>query len=190
MKIIINYDFVKELQNANKPFGPMKIVKNNIYTNYRLVLPLYIALDAAVLATKGMQSFINNIGFQAFLIKVPDFLAATAIYKGTGYDPYKIQAESKLLKLSDELNNINISTDYDLLLKSVYYDHKVKINLDENKLPIITSKKYVLVPTHSYSGEIEEVSIEQEHIVGNEEYILSVGTPQKIRRLVPIKSSI
>lgn len=28
MKIIINYDFVKELQNANKPLSPMKIVKN------------------------------------------------------------------------------------------------------------------------------------------------------------------
>lgn len=190
MKIIINYDFIKELQNANKPFDPMKIVKNNIFTNYRLVLPLYITLDAIILARGDIQSLINNIGLQAFLLKVPDFLAAITIYKETGYDPYKIKAESKLLKLADEFNNINVTTDYDLLLQSVYYDHIVRINLDENKVPIITSKKYVLVPAHSYSGDIEEVSIEQEHIIGNKEYILSVGTPQKARRLVSIKSSI
>ena len=106
-------------------------------------------------------------------------------YKIAKADPYKVRSESRLTKLAKDFSDNYIDTDYELLLQSQYYDRTMKVSLNESKIPIITSKKYILVPTNSYSGEIID-----EHVLGTKEYVLSVGTPKKVRKLVPAKANI
>ncbi len=40
-------------------------------------------------------------------------------------------------------------------------------------------KKYILVPTYDYLGEIQSTSILQEHVVGSKIYVLSLGSEAK-----------
>ena len=100
-----------------------------------------------------------------------------------GGDRYAIDATSRLNTLVSQLNDLNVNTDYDLLLQSEHYETKYKIKLNEKKLPYLLESKYIMVPTYSYSGEIKDTSILQEHVVGSKEYVLSLGSPQKKLKL-------
>lgn len=191
MKIIINYDFVEALKDANQPYGTMKILRNNIYNHLKINFPVMLVTSIGLNATPERMANIPYVFVgSAIIFEGTQLLANYVSYKITNNDIYKLAAEIRLLKLSANLINNNISTDYNLLLQSEYYDHITKLSLDDKKTPIITSKKYILVPTYTYSGDIEDTSIEQEHVLGTKDYVLSVGTPRRVRKLVPVKSNI
>jgi len=46
-------------------------------------------------------------------------------------------------------------------------------------------KKYINVPVYDSIGDIKTVSIEQEHIIGSKQYVLSLGSPNQVRSLAP-----
>ena len=43
--------------------------------------------------------------------------------------------------------------------------------------------KYILVPTYDFNNNIKNTSILQEHIVGTDKYVLSIGSPKKELKL-------
>ena len=191
MKILINYDFVEALRDVNEPFGPMKIMRNDIYKHLKIDYPFWLLLDTIYLTSSQSQDIKvipGMIATQIILCESLHIALPYASYKKDKKDIYKIESEERLKKLVRSFNDNYISTDYDLLLKSEYYEHITKLEINENKLPFINSKKYILVPTYTCSGIIEETSIEQEHILGTKEYSLSIGTPSKVRKLVLSRS--
>ena len=191
MKIMINYDFVEALRNVNEPFGPMKVVRNNIYQHLKINYPLVFAFDT-IYCTLGNRLDILPVmlGVNVLITEGIPIASAYMANKVVGGDLYKKMSELKLAKLVSEFNNNYISTDYYLLLQSEYYDHIMEVNTSDNKMPVIVSKKYVLVPTYTYSKDVEDTSIEQEHVLGTNDYVLSVGTPKKARKLVLAKSNV
>ncbi len=191
MKIMINYDFVEALRNVNEPFGPMKVVRNNMYQHLKFNYPLVLTFDT-IYCTLGNRLDILPwmLGVNVLITEGIPIASAYMANKVVGGDLYKKMSEVKLAKLVSEFNNNYISTDYDLLLQSEYYDHIMEVNTSDNKMPVIVSKKYVLVPTYTYSKDVEDTSIEQEHVLGTTDYVLSVGTPKKARKLVLAKSNV
>ena len=81
--------------------------------------------------------------------------------------------------MARQLNDLNVKTDYELLLESELYKKEYKIQVNEKKLPYIAESKYIMVPTHSFNGNMTETSILQEHVVGSKKYVLSLGSPKK-----------
>ena len=74
---------------------------------------------------------------------------------------------------------MQLRTDYDSLLQSELYEKHYKVEVNEGILPKLVEEKYVLVPGRIFRGEMEDISVLQEHVVGREEYVLSLGSPSK-----------
>ena len=176
MKLVINYDFFNAVLDVNEGFTPMKIVRNN-KKGIVLGVPSFFTMNYVLI--RSLPDSIKILGLQTL-----SFFALNYVYKFYyGYDPYKEASIDRLRKLSYKLNDIFVNTDYDLLLKSEIIKKEHKIHLNEDKIPDLLENKYVLVPTYDFNGNIKNTSILQEHIVGSNEYVLSVGSPKKELKL-------
>lgn len=174
MKIIVNYDLIDKIKDVNEPLNIFKLIRNNKYMYLTYHLPIFILTNYFI--------FQDNVYQQMMAIPM-QYLASFSVElysaKKLGVDRYHQKAELKLMELSHLLNEINIRTDYELLLESEVYDKKYKIRLNEKKLPEIVESKYIMIQTRTFTGDTKDTSIEQEHVVGSKEYILSLGSPNK-----------
>ena len=75
-----------------------------------------------------------------------------------------------------------------MLLQSEVYDKRIKIDLNESKIPLLMQEKYVFVPAYGFDGKEKEVSLLQEHEIGSRTYVLSVGEPEKQYRRVLVNA--
>lgn len=123
------------------------------------------------------QSVISNLS----ALNVGFVISKKIVSKICGYDvdPYREKAYNNLSHLVLQLSDLNVHTTYDLLLESEQYHKTHKIFLNENKLPSLLEKKYILVLTYDYLGEIQSTSILQEHVVSSKIYVLSLGSSTK-----------
>lgn len=183
MKLIINYDFIEAVYNAKEKFSLSKSWHNNAMKHLDIVpLVLVICAISGSDINATMLSATASYGIFSSMDLLTDFLA----YKVTGDDIYELKASEKLKKLVKKLEDLNIRTDYDSLLQSELYEKHYKVEVNEGILPKLVEEKYVLVPGRIFRGEMEDISVLQEHVVGREEYVLSLGSPSKktSRRLV------
>ena len=178
MKLVINYDFIDKIKDVNENYGVMKIVRNRKrYLVFHLT-PLCIAVDLPICLI-GKESALIVFVSQAISYFMIEYFA----YRQVG-DFYKEMAINKLHRLVTLLKDININTSYDLLLKAEVYEKKYKIHLNEDKILEIIESKYILIPTYNYYGEVRDTSILEEHVIGSNDYILSLGSPEKKLKLV------
>ena len=173
MKLVINYDFYSAIKDSNEPMGIMKMVRNNKEWVY-IWVPTWMIININTSNGNLLEALaITGIEYTNLA------MVSTAFEKLIGIDRYKLKADRNLKILASQLKDLNISTDYNLLLKSELYEKKTKVILNEEKFPQMIQSKYILVPTYNYNGDIKEVSIEQEHVVGSKEYVLSLGKPSR-----------
>lgn len=176
MKIVINYDLIKEIQNAKEPFTFVKDIKNR--PKYYICMEvLFTSMDFLSPNFSLPQSVLSNL----LVLNVGFVISKKIVSKICGYDvdPYSGKAYNNLSRLVPQLSDLNVHTTYDLLLESEQYHKTHKIFLNENKLPYMLEKKYILVPTYDSLGEIQSSFILQEHVVGSKIYVLSLGSPTK-----------
>ena len=178
MKLVINFDFINAVLDVNQKFGPFKIIRNNKKRWFMVNFPFYMIIDCVVL--KKASSVYTALSFQFFLLIIKELMIKSII----GKDIYKEESIKKLKILSSSLKKLNINTDYDLLLSSTLYSRKYKINFNKDEIPNILESKYILVPTNDFNNSVKEVSILQEHNVGSNTYVLSIGSPKKEFSLV------
>ena len=184
MKLVINYDFIDKIKDVNENYGVMKIVRNRKrYLVFHLT-PLCIVVDLPIYLM-GKESALIVFVSQAISYFMIEYMA----YKQVG-DFYKEEAINKIKQLVTLLKDINVDTSYDLLLKSEVYEKKYKIHLNEDKIPEIIESKYILVPTYDFNGKIRDTSILEEHVVGSNNYILSLRSPEKKLKLIYANSRV
>lgn len=175
MKLIINYDFVEKVKDVKQPFGPLKIARNNKY-RYAFYLSSWSIINIAT--SDSFPNFLSislmDIAFIMGYMSV-EMLMSALLKK----DIYAEPASKKLMELSRLLNSAHINTDYDLLLNSELYKTEYKFDFNKEKLISIMQSKYVMVPIHSYNGEVKPISIVQEHVMGSNDYELSFGSPKR-----------
>lgn len=177
MKLLINYDFFEEILNAKEPVGPLKIIRNNKRRWAKFNLPLYTAFNFAF--GNNITQNLCLLAIQFGLLTTIESISSLITKKICGEDFYTAKAIVNLKKLLIQLNDLNIKTDYDLLLDSKPYKREYKIKLNEKKLPIVLESKYIMVPTYNFNGDVKDTSILQEHVVGSKKYVLSLGSPKK-----------
>ena len=177
MKLMINYDFFNAIRNVNEPFGPLKIIRNE-KVKYSAFFPIWYLIGN--MFNEDFQSNMLSICFSYGIVMSMDLLTGSILK----FDKYENISSMNLKKLVPRLADINIKTDYELLRQSELYQKQYKVELDENKIPFLMENKYILVPTYSYSGEIVDTSILQEHEIGTKTYTLSMGEPEKRYRAV------
>lgn len=178
MKLVINYDFFNAIKDVNEGFTPMKIVRNNKKVLVTYSFPIWFILDYSVFRNLSTTLKVVLLQFIAF------YMGGEYIIKLLlGKDIYEEKSRERLKMLVSKLKDLNVNTDYKLLIESELQEKKYKIHLNESKIPEIIENKYILVPTYNFNGNIKHTSINQEHIVGTNEYVLSIGSPEKKLKL-------
>lgn len=165
MKLIINYDLINEISNANTGINIKRIyAKMGIYMGTLLTLNI-----AATLA--GSESAPTNITF--------GIVNGIIIFGGSEFalkDFTKEAAEKRLRTLVPTLSKINIYTDLDSLKSARLY--KTQYRIDKDEKPSIIQTKFIMLPTTNMLNA-DEVSLQQDHKIGSKEYVLSIGEPKK-----------
>lgn len=186
MKLTINYDLIKRIQEAKGEF----VLQRCIERTFTDGLPTFLISNSLIL-TMGMLANIEPRIISETLIRAN--LGGIGFYLGSELlilEKFKKQlAELELLKLSLLLKDINVSTSYDLLLDTELYHTEYKLGNDENKFKGIIQNKYFDIPTYN-DGKIETTSVKQEHILGSKQYVLSTGSPNKQKVLKPAFNAI
>lgn len=172
MKLVINYDLIEKIQEAKTGFALTKTAKS------------IMKHTAFISSFSLIDNFILGYPFETFLFEVLfGFTFETFIYGTNDLILAKINKELaiKLLKLlSIRLKDIDITTNYELLLES--YKYQTNYNISFDKIPQVEQKKYIMIPVIE-NGEEKELSLLQEHIIGTDKYILSCGEPIKVFKL-------
>lgn len=178
MKLIINYDLMNAICNVNEPLTLFKIIRNSKVRYLTFNIPWCLFLD--FLMGPGSFGFLGTLGLQMGLIGMGD-TGLDLLYKNIyGVDQYARKSTLDLKKLVVQLEDLQVSTDYNLLLESKVYQKNYKVEISKNQLPHIAESKYILVPSYTYSGDRTDTSLLQEHIVGSKEYVLSLGSPKRV----------
>lgn len=176
MKLVINYDFFNAVLNVNENFTPLKLVRNNkrLYSMY--YLPFF--LIGNFLSTNSLVTVLKELIIEYGFVIGTELLA----FSLSKTDIYKNKSISDLKKLAGDLRKLFVKTDYDLLLNSELNSKKIKININKEVFNIM-EHKYILVPSYDFNNNIKMTSILQEHVIGSDEYILSIGSPSKSLKL-------
>lgn len=177
MKIIVNYDLMERIKDSNEDFN-FRILRKRFkkVTHY---YPLWFLVSLAI--NKEIDDSFIVTATSAALYLASTLVADILANKIFG-DVERKQAIYDLRKLSILLSKINVKTSYELLQKAESYNINHSIRLDENKLPHIYQAKYIKVPTYD-DGNVKDVSILQEHVIGTNKYVLSTGSPIKVYKL-------
>jgi len=181
MKIIINYDLLSKVSEANSGFALDKSIKHILKCSLvveSICIPIYVA---------GNYSFVDiikdaskTLAFQSLWCMIIDLL----------FSKFEKQiALEQLKKLTKELKNININTNYELLLNSYKDQTRYKLEKNNSFIPKIKQEKYIIVPINE-NGEEKEISILQEHVIGSRNYVLSRGTCVKQKSLKLVFNSL
>lgn len=184
-QLIINYDMMKKIKDIKEPYGPLKLIRNRKNVWLTIHFPTFLVVDTLLLHTPIDGNLPLTLGYQFGIITVIELIS----FKALGNDIFKDRAKKQLSFLSLELQNLDIKTNYDLLLESKQYSQEYHIEFNDGKLPSIVQSKYILVPTFEKdnNGNNKEESILQEHVIGSNIYTLSLGEPPKILKLIPKK---
>lgn len=173
MKLVINFDFFNTICNINEPFNGFRIIKDRSIRFSKTTMPFLFLLDCAFLDCNFISVF--NWLFLQYLI---DLGYGIVDCMDCDEEDYKKSDIKKIMSLVKSFRDINISTDYELLLQSQLYSKNYNINTKVKGLFDILEEKYFEVFVYDYKGDIDTVSIKQEHVVGSKEYVLSLGKPK------------
>ena len=99
-------------------------------------------------------------------------------------DIYKEKSDKRLRELIISLKNNNIDTDYDLIRKSKISSKIYNLRINEKKIPEIIESKYILMPAYYFMNNIVDTPILQEHAIGSNKYILSIGSRPQEKKLI------
>jgi hypothetical protein len=171
MKILINYDLINALRNVNEPLSPFKVLRNEKYSYLKCYIPLYLGIDSIISPPSNIMSIL--------FLQMAYAISFDCVLANLQHDHYKGDSKDNLLRLSNQLNDLNVKTNYELLSKSNYDGKVINLEFNKNKIPSLVETKYILVPSYDYKGDIKDTRITQEHELGTHEYVLSLGSKQK-----------
>lgn len=182
MKIIINYDLIDKIKEAETGFSLIRTTKTVLIKSTTALVGFFLV---SLCFKNSFQTLAKN-SFYAFSI----YLAAYWLLEATNIKKNKIKALEEIKRLAIQLKELNICTEQELLMNSSTYkkEHKL-VNKENSIIPKIKQKKYIMVPIYD-NGEIKEISLLQEHIIGSKYYVISYGEPNKQKVFRPAFGSI
>lgn len=179
MKITVNFDLMDMLNETQTGISLKKTTKRVFgwsIVSFSIIQTLNVTLGQDV-------NTLNNMAC-AFLPQATMQLLMDLILS----KPRKNLGCIRISRLLSELSKIDVYTEPKLLLNSYKYKTEYELIKSDSKIPLVQQKKYIMVPSY-VNGEENEVSLLQEHIIGSNDYDLSLGEPKKVLKLAinPIK---
>jgi len=167
MKIQINYELFEKIADAKTGFSLKR------FSLSVLKASCFVTLVSIPLEGSSLQRFLYSLMFQTTF---------QGMFFGFVIPPtVKANALSVLKDLAVKLNRIDVPTNVDLLQEAYKYETEYKINTDSS-VPKIQKNTYFMVPIQE-NGQQKEVSLVEEHIVGEKSYTISHGSPSKVLKL-------
>ena len=181
-KLEINYDFIDKINESEGKYKLKRLVKE---------FPYNLFLTAGFVTRDSILYFTDQITLEEALGKVAsDVIIYGVIVFGIGSMYYVLKdrilgstreerAESELLGLVTQLNNLNIKVNLDLLKEANVYHKKYSL-LKDGRVGIMR-ERYIEVPTYDNSNNTNTTtaSIKEEHVMGTRKYVLTLDTPKK-----------
>lgn len=162
MKLTVNYDLINRIKESKKGFCLSKTIKHNI----SLTLPFTLTF---LLFKENKLDYLIYFIISNSILSFIDFLRSPN---------EKVMQDSNcdLDLLVDKLYKLDIRTTMSLLQESkVIQTNYEIIKYRDDKLPVLTQKKYITIPLSNGHEE----TILQEHVFGDDSYELSVQEPTK-----------
>lgn len=175
-ELIIHYDLVDKINTANGNVNYKTILLKKLKKHIMALgvagasFPFFIDID-----NKEFWKYLLPVGIGSFCIHSVADIISDYVSREKNAD----NAYSDLAELASKLSKRDFNTTPDLIKESVLTDTEYE--------PLFMLKKYILVPNLIGIGkDIKETSILQEHLIGSKDYILSIGSPVKSYKKVPI----
>lgn len=138
MKLKVNFDLLHKIAAAKTGFALDRtgkdVVKTTLFVQ-SLVLPLHI------LANSSFKQFtiatINVLIMEMGLRGIGDLILKKLVKETSIFE---------LLYLLSSLSQININTNYELLLNSYKYETEYEFEFNKSSFPHLIQKKYIMVP--------------------------------------------
>ena len=176
-KIIINYDLFDAILNVNGEMTPLKIIRNNKKVIAFWYLPVLTVLNLS--ASKNLLKT-----FEMLCMEFGMLIGSALFYNLViGIDDYKNQSIEDLKTLVYKLKEMYVNTDYELLTQSKLIRRNYQVKYSKENFLAILESKYFLVPTYDFNNNVKNTGILQEHLIGTNEYVLSLGSPKKELKL-------
>lgn len=175
MKIVINYDLLEEIFKEKHGFSLIKSTKK-IVAVFAITCCIVLPLTAINTDHIKFVNYLNNLPLE-FLMAMGFLIPFDAALDKMMKPVRELNIPPKLSTLPPKLKNLNINTNYNLLLESYKYKTEYEVKSEKGVFPHLVQKKYIIIPTLDKNKK--EVSILQEHVVGSHTYTLSKGKPRK-----------
>ncbi len=184
MKVKLKYCFLDRIKDLKENFGPLKIIRNNRLWYTQVNLPLWTTIDLAM--NPSFPAWFFMLCAQYGIVIGAEWIAGLLVKR----DMYRERAKSDLFVTLQCLRGLGVNTDYEFLLDSYAYESKYHFTFNMKKLPILLESKYIMVPSYGFDGDVKETSVLQEHVVGSKNYVLSLESPKREFRPVPIRANL
>lgn len=181
-KLEIDYDFIDKIYESE---GKYKIKRFMMENKFSMTLASGFVVKDMLLGVTGKttpeQTIINvseYVSLLALAYYVIDSLNLRLKEKLTGKTREE-RADDKLENLVAQLNNININVNLDNLKEANVYHKKYRLRKDGK--PGIIRERFIEIPVdeNSYNFNEDSVSIKEEHTMGSNSYVLTLGKPPK-----------
>lgn len=163
MKLRINYDLIKKVKDSKKGFSLQNVAKVRV-----AILPLHIL----VLLFYSIGGNLSD-AMTGFILGQAHFALTTTFFIKCLKNIIEKYANINLQTLALNLNDLGLKTTAELLKKSEVIETNYKFRFVDDKLPVLTEEKYIMIPLVNNNEEI----LLQEHRVGSKNYELSVNSP-------------
>lgn len=175
MELRVNYDFFKKINqvkntSSNTRFNLMKErSKKFLYLDAPLFTMICLALGKSFLQTLAI--LFAEYALCMGLVNINGIIDSEKYF----LDRKNKNSEYELIALASKLNELDIKTDYNLLLSTELCSKKTKFVLNDYHLPDLNTTKYINIPAYNDEGDVENISVVQEHIIGDKQYILRLN---------------
>jgi len=174
-KLLLKYDLTKKIKEANEDFSLLTAMRDNVPTTAIYaggVFSLYLALGYSMPEAVKYASMFTSGTFVALV------LARVAAFRYAG-DIKRAKAVLELLKLVVRLDYHDVNTSLGMLLLAEEESRAYHFVWEK---PGILQEKYILLPS---PGHKKDITLLQEHYLGEKNYYLSTARPTRVLKLKP-----
>ena len=166
MRIVINYDLMDKILEANNGYSLKRCIKRSLgFTSISTI----IGTVDNIFSGDITPELFNEVAIYFVLHSM-----YTGIYAHLFRDITRENAKRNLSQLVQQLRNSCIKTDDSSILEAYRYKTEYDVHMGEI-LPTVEQKKYINVPIKNEFFGDKEISLIQEHVIGSSKYILSMG---------------
>ena len=180
-KLMNNFDLMERVNEANGKFQLNKVLIAS--TNFTVPFFAGFGLADSAIRPNHQIAWLNNLAISSCIFL--GFAATRTLVDRKNKDISQFFSYLDLTVLSNQLANIDVKTSADFLAEAEVVQTNYKPFFTNGK-PMINQNKYILVPTYDELGTVRETLLLQEHQFGSEEYILSVDSPVKLQKTIPV----